>query len=265
LVADPDETAMPAATAQASAAWVRMSIDHAAEHGYNAVVEGTFRNPATTLGTAAHFAAAGHRVHIVALAVPEVVSRLSCLERYYSDHAAGRSGRWTPMAAHDAGYTGTPATVAAAEAHPAVHRITVVDRAGQILFDDTRDAHGRWQRTPGAAAALTARRELPLTPDERQQWLTTYAKVQVWTADVRISQEAQDTLALVAADAHQIGGATASVPEVPAQTQAAVDAAKKAALAFRPARGTPSSTSPKHTPGPVPRPLTRNVDPGRER
>jgi hypothetical protein len=32
------------------------------------------------------------------------------------------------------------------------------------------------------------------TPDERQQWLTTYAKVQVWTADVQISQEAQDVL-----------------------------------------------------------------------
>jgi hypothetical protein len=161
------------------------------------------------------------------------------------------------MAAHDAGYTGTPATVAAAEAHPAVHRITVVDRAGQILFDNTRDAHGRWQRTPGAAAALTARRELPLTPDERQQWLTTYARVQVWAADVRISKEAQDALALVAADALRVGGATSGIP---AQTKAAVDAARAAAQAFRPVRCA-SSASPERPP----RPQSQNVDQDRER
>jgi UDP-N-acetylglucosamine kinase len=107
-VRHPDETVMPAVTAQASGRWVEMGIAYAAKHGYNAVVEGTFRGPETTLTTARAFAAAKHQVHVVALAVPEALSRLSCLERYYGERQAGRPGRWTPMDAHDAGYEGTP-------------------------------------------------------------------------------------------------------------------------------------------------------------
>jgi hypothetical protein len=107
------------------------------------VVEETFRNPQTTLGTAARFAAAGHQVHVVALAVPEMMSRLSCLERYYGERAAGNHGRWTPPDAHDVGYEGTPRTVEAAENDLAVHRLTVMDRDGRILYDNTRGPDGQ--------------------------------------------------------------------------------------------------------------------------
>lgn len=202
---DPDETVMPAVTAQASGAWVRMGIEHAATHGHSVVVEGTFRNPETTLGTAARFAEAGHRVHVIAMAVPETMSRLSCLERYYRERAAGNSGRWTPEAAHDLGYEGTPMTVEAAENDPAVHRLTVMDRGGHILYDNTRGPDGEWQQQTGARPALEARRDQPLTPEEAGWWQSTATKVQGWAAQVGISpqaREAVERLSLEAANEH---------------------------------------------------------------
>lgn len=191
---DPDETVMPAITAQASGAWVRKGIEHAAAHGYNTVVEGTFRNPQTTLDTAGRFAAAGHQVHVVALAVPEDLSRLSCLERYYGERAAGNHGRWTPPAAHDLGYEGTPGTVEAAENDPAVHRLTVMDRAANVLYDNTRGPDGQWHQPLGARQALEARRAQPFTAEETDQWLSTAGRVQQWAAQVGISPQARDAL-----------------------------------------------------------------------
>jgi hypothetical protein len=77
----------------------------------------------------------------------------------------------------------------------------------------------------------------------QQQWLAIHVRVQVWAADVGISREARDALALVAADALRVGGATYGVL---VQTKAAVDAAR----AFRPARGA-SSASPRRPPRPL--------------
>jgi UDP-N-acetylglucosamine kinase len=199
LLTDADPTLMPAATAQASAAWVRRSIGHAQEHGYSVIVEGTFRDPATTLSTARGFAQAGHHVHLVALAVPATVSKLSCLERYYRDvdpeqnpDPATRVARWTPMAAHDAGYAGVPATLAAAAAATAdVHRLTVVDRAGTLLHDSGEVGGGGRAE---AVAALRRRREEPLTIQEMRTWLSSYREVQAIAERVGTTAETRDAL-----------------------------------------------------------------------
>ncbi|WP_028647584.1 zeta toxin family protein [Nocardiopsis sp. CNT312] len=119
----------------------------------------------TTLRTARAFAAAGYRVHLVALAVNERVSRLDSVNRYL---APGPANRWTPATAHDLGYRMTPHTVREAQNSPHVHRVTVTDRSGRELptgdgrsAADTLLAHREapWTRTrrgPGPPAATTA-------------------------------------------------------------------------------------------------------------
>ncbi|MET9797789.1 zeta toxin family protein [Nocardiopsis alba] len=165
-----DPLAMPNATAQASGAWVRMSIDHARQNGYSLLLEGIFRDPDMTMGTAHEFAESGYRVHVVALGVNERVSRLDSVNRYLSPGAD--ANRWTPATAHDLGYRMSPHTVQAAEDSPHVHRITITDRTGQDLFTNTRTPEGEWAGPTGAKAALLASRERPLPMEDARRWLS---------------------------------------------------------------------------------------------
>lgn len=45
-----DPLRMPDVTAQAAGRWIQMSVEHANEHGYSALVEGTWRNAQGPLG-----------------------------------------------------------------------------------------------------------------------------------------------------------------------------------------------------------------------
>lgn len=160
-----DPLAMPATTASASAQWVELALEHAKEHHYNVLVEGTFRRPEVTLKTAALFHDAGYRTHLVAIAVPPWESQLSSIERFQLDHEAGLTARWTDPAAHLAGVQGTPATLDAAESASQIDRITVVTRDGTALFDQTRPA-------PLARAADVLRdvHSTPPSHAERLEW-----------------------------------------------------------------------------------------------
>ncbi|NYH55295.1 hypothetical protein HNR06_004884 [Nocardiopsis arvandica] len=162
--------AMPNATARASGAWVKMSIDHARDNGYSLLVEGTFHDPQMTLDTARDFDNAGHQVHLVALGVNERISRLDAVNRYLDPNSAD-ANRWTPATAHDLGYRMSPHTVRAAEDSPHVHRITITDRTGEALFSNSRTPDGAWAGPTGAADALLASRERPLEPDTAREWL----------------------------------------------------------------------------------------------
>lgn len=163
-----DPLAMPNATAQASGAWVGMSIDHARENGYSLLLEGTFRDPDMTTDTAREFADAGYHVRVVALGVNDKVSRIDSVNRYLTP--GPDSNRWTPAAAHDLGYRRAPDTVQACEDSPHVHQITITDRSGQDLFTNHRQ-DGVWQGPTGARDALLAARDRPWEGQQARSWL----------------------------------------------------------------------------------------------
>lgn len=164
---DAEPLAMPTVTAEASGAWIRASLDHAREQGYGVLVESTFRQSQVTLDTAASFHEAGYTTHVVAVAVAAWESRLSTLERFVTDHAAGRVARWTPLQAHEAGLAGTPRTLAAAAASPAVDRISVITRSGEVLFDDTRPGP-----LTGARSALDREQHRRPARHELRDWVS---------------------------------------------------------------------------------------------
>ncbi|MFI1285150.1 zeta toxin family protein [Streptomyces sp. NPDC020858] len=162
---DQDAQTRETATAQASGAWVRMSIEHALREGYSLLLEGVFRDPAMTLATAEQFARAGVVVELVALAVREERSRLDAVDRFLE------GGRWTPPDLQDLAYRMVPQTVAAAEQSPAISRIVITNRAGRELYVNERDPAGRWKNRPAAVHGLTNERALPFPPEEAAQWL----------------------------------------------------------------------------------------------
>lgn len=169
-----DPLAMPAATAPTSSGLIRLALDHAIEHGYPVLLEGTFRDPAM-VGTATRFAEAGYQVEVVAVATPAPVSRLAAEERFLRARR-GEVGRWTPPEAHETALTGSPEVVAALEALPSVARIQVYAR-DRRLYDNHRIQAGAWEHEPYAAEMLHGEQTRQLTPTEADGWLAGYGAV----------------------------------------------------------------------------------------
>jgi hypothetical protein len=153
----------PDATAQATAHWIKWSIEHARKENYSLVVEGTFRDPQMPLATAEKFAAS-HAVEVVSLAVREEVSRLDSEWRFLA------IGRWTPPRFHDLAYQTMPETIRVLAGSPAVQRITITDRTGDDLYvlDKTSE---RAVNPADAERALLNIRSRPLPVDEARAWM----------------------------------------------------------------------------------------------
>lgn len=212
-----------AATAQASGPWVRMSIEHALENRYSLLLEGIFRDPELTVGTADRFARAGFRVEVVALAVREERSRLDGLYRFLNPE--GEPSRWTPPQLQDLAYRMTPQTIADAEASPSVQRITITNRTGQDLYFNERTETGAWRDRPAAVRALLDERALPLPPGEALGWLQRYRDVLVaFAAEGHINDISQDVLRRLTNDADTVAAMAHPEPEDP--RRAAHDAAQ---------------------------------------
>ncbi len=163
---------MPAATAPVSAGLIHLALDHAIEHRYSVLLEGTFRDPVMVTGTAARFAAAGYRVEVVAVATPAPVSRLSAEQRALGDRD-GAFGRWTPPEAHESALARSPDVVDALENSEALTQVQVHSRE-RLLYDNTRTQDGTWRQTPAAAEVLRAEQTRRLEPAEAADWLTRY-------------------------------------------------------------------------------------------
>ena len=170
-----DPLAVPNATSQATAAWVRDSIEHALTNRFSLMLEGTFRDAAIVSGTIRRFAAAGYRTHVVVLAVPAERSRLDCQLRYLDSD--GVPGRWTPPSAHDTCYERLPTTLTVLEAVRELDQITISTRDGTDIYTNQRREDGRWLHPGRAYDALTTHRNQPMAGDEAAAWLQHYRQL----------------------------------------------------------------------------------------
>lgn len=152
---DEEPLEMPSKTTEASAEWIRRTVEHANTNGISTIVEGTWRNASTVLDEAANAKRNNRKTHAVVLAVPPALSRIAILERYYRDRAMGLPSRWTPASAHENAIRNLPDTVRRIAASPLIDRFTVVDRDGGILFDATGDCKEKgWDEWAHAASHL---------------------------------------------------------------------------------------------------------------
>lgn len=138
LVTEQPEQAGPI-LAEATRGWVRTALDDALTGRHPLLLEGTFGDPDTTLGTAARFRDAGFQVRIIAVASPRVLSVVSAASRYLRDRKLGNPARFTRLAAHDRGYHGTTRLIETLHTSSPVDRVTVISRNGNVLYDRERD------------------------------------------------------------------------------------------------------------------------------
>lgn len=207
---DADAQTRETATAQASGAWVRMSIEHALHEGYSLLLEGVFRDPAMTIGTAVRFAQSRFDVEVVALAVRAERSRLDALDRFLD------GGRWTPPDLQDLAYKMVPETVAAAEASPAVRRIAITNRSAADLYINERGLGSRWRAEPSAVRGLEDERARPFTSQEAIGWLVKYRSVAVeMAARGEVNDASRPVLRQLAVDAERVAGMADPDPTSP--------------------------------------------------
>lgn len=155
--------------AAATAGWLRECLRYARTNSHSVVLEGAFTDAAIVRGTAAQFAAAGFGTRVTVVGVRRADSVLAVLSHYLRNLQANRPGPYTSRSAHDSGFDGTRALVAALEAEAGVDRLSVVDGRGDFVFDADRHDAGAFA---GASAALAAAQGGRMSRLESTQWLS---------------------------------------------------------------------------------------------
>ncbi|MFD5473384.1 zeta toxin family protein [Streptomyces sp. NPDC127105] len=138
---------------------------HARGRRFDVVAEEALADPAGWLATLAVYRAAGYRVEVVALAVPEAVSQLGVLDRYLRLAEEGRA-RYVGWDNHDACAAALPTALAEIEAGHLADRVVVVRRAGEVLYANELAPEGRWRQPAGAREALLGERLRPWSAAE---------------------------------------------------------------------------------------------------
>ncbi|KAK4193594.1 zeta toxin-domain-containing protein [Podospora australis] len=152
--------------------WLEMACQSAAEHRLDCVVESACRHPQDFSSLATIFWEKGYSVRVAILAVPEGLSRLGCLVRYYKRlPEAGSRGlpvRLTPKRVHDESYRGCEEGAGWVDQGKEVERVVVVRRNGGVAYEGRRDGDGGWKGKGGAKEALQRERRRGLSEDERR-------------------------------------------------------------------------------------------------
>jgi hypothetical protein len=268
-----DPLAIPNHTGPVVATWVRSCIDHAIAERFSLILEGTFRDADVVAATVRRFAAAGYDTEAVVLAVRPERSRLDCVLRSLGTSPA-LPGRWTPPTAHDTSFARLPHTVAALEAMPELHRISVHTRTG-TAFTDEREPGGRWQQHSQASDVLRIEHQRPLNPDSATAWLHQYrvaveALGRLATIDVRalpmyltLFGDADRVAAMATPDLQDPGGrqhietqrqAAAILQKHHSSSVLMTDPRPTAGRAFLPMAGIVGDVNPRQPVGPPPTP-----------
>lgn len=115
----------------------------------------------------------GYRVAVVYIATNDANSLLGVADRYQEAVDTDGIGRWVDPRLHDQAYRGVPDAAHALESQAYVDDIYVVDRDGNVLFENHRLPDGTMEREPGARQAIIDERERPPTPAEREHFRQT--------------------------------------------------------------------------------------------
>lgn len=160
-------------TNQAMYAWSNMVREHAHEHGYGLLTEGTFRSPEYLIQYAQEAARPVPGRHegafnkVVAIATSAPRSSLDMVTRY-TEKPPGQ-GRWADIDGHDATFEQLPHSMEALEASAHIDEVMVVDRANTVHYGNSRGPDGRWLQTPQAGQVLRQARLEGRAPFETEE------------------------------------------------------------------------------------------------
>ena len=143
--------------------WLALAAREAVRRKLDVMLESACRHPEDFIQLVRIFSEGGYRVEVVVMAVPEALSRLGILVRFYDKLPAAQSRdlplRLTPVKVHDDSYAGLLGAATFLDDHPDMANQVTVVRRGDLAAYGT-DGGG------GIADALRKERKRPLTDDE---------------------------------------------------------------------------------------------------
>jgi predicted ABC-type ATPase len=173
-----DDTTAGAYTSIDGHKWMEKAEAYAIQQRYDVVMESAMRDPRDFEEPARRFRAAGYRVEVVIVAVPESLSRLGALDRYLQQiHDTGR-GRVIDAAIHDACYRGVLRSADAIDTEQLADWVFVSRRDAHIVYANHLTADGTWHRPPATRAAVDAERNRPWTEAENHRFLGNLQRLQ---------------------------------------------------------------------------------------
>ncbi|KAK3374954.1 zeta toxin-domain-containing protein [Podospora didyma] len=153
--------------------WLTMACEYAVEHRLDVLVESACRHPDDFCDLAEIFHRGGYNVRVAILAVPEALSRLGILVRYYRNLPEAQSRnlplRLTPKKVHDDSYAGLALAAKFIDKDPSADAVIVVRRNNMLAYENEREndsATRAWHTEPGASWALEIERTRELSADE---------------------------------------------------------------------------------------------------
>jgi len=123
---------------QADAAAIADAVrDEAIKNRRNLVIDGTLRDSDKAAELAKHLRDSGYRVELHAMAVNEQISFERATSRYEQQRADGQYARNVPKDWHDRSFAGMADSVRRLEYSAAVDRVSVYDRIGNVVHEQT--------------------------------------------------------------------------------------------------------------------------------
>lgn len=113
--------------------WVPAILEQATDQHYNVVFEGTMRTT-QICDTIKNLQRKNYKINIMAMAVPEIKSRISIYARYQDQLDHIPIARFTSKESHDAAYSGMLDTLQYIEENKLYDNILICNRNGDILF-----------------------------------------------------------------------------------------------------------------------------------
>ncbi|KAK9779040.1 putative Zeta toxin-domain-containing protein [Seiridium cardinale] len=169
LIAEKPALASPATGADARR-WLSLAAAYAIERRTDVLAESACRHPQDFAELAQAFHGGGYRVEVVILAVPEAISRLGILTRFYErlPEAGSRNLpiRLTPRKVHDDSYRGLVDAAAFLDESSAVDQVVIVRRNNMVAFANER-VNGAWKEPARVTDSLLFERRRPLLERER--------------------------------------------------------------------------------------------------
>ena len=157
--------------------WHAAAEDWVQSRGCHAVVETALADPREFAETAGRFRAAGTRVEVAVMGVPEALSRLGIVDRYLRQVEIHGHGRFVAQSNHDACYRGVRETVAAIQTQETADNVVVFRRGATVVGAARRDDNGHWVGAQQLAEDVASERERPWTIDESLRFCTSLNRV----------------------------------------------------------------------------------------
>lgn len=179
--------------------FIEMAIQASLAIRCHAVVEGTFRQPAVVTKTADTYRQAEYASEAILLAVHPILSELGILQRYTEQKIIAPYARYSSPEAHQAAVAGIPTAISEIITKASVDKLSIVEKGGKVLFDNSLKhvKHDARKLLARDALAVIAEKYTTLKSEELAFARTQFNDLQHLRSQVKLPLEVVNRLVAV--------------------------------------------------------------------